>query len=317
MTGTAVALATGLAAGLHSATWGMFKDAPHEGFTWRTYLRSPILAAAVAVAVAAISGLDLGGAAGVSVLFGVTYGLERALVELYKTFLREEDQSKYTIPMQFSVGGQVVTSRTVRLAVGALYFSGELAVLYGVYWLQHHGPALPDLTVVLLVGSAGGWISAFGGAWKDAPVEGFHLLKFFRSPVVAFLYGLFMASLTTSYVFIFLGSIGYTVATLETHKTFFHPHEDRGKFQGKKPKHPGFLRTRWRFVPLYVALWLGVIGTGVAALLGPRSGLLSSASRGAFEAAVEVRNPTEPRTSWARSCSESERAGLKAGARPA
>ena len=274
MTELLVALLTGLAAGLHSATWGMFKDAPHEGFTWRTYFRSPVLATGIALGVAFLSDLDLTGAPGIAVLFGVTYGFERALVELYKTFLRESDQSKYTIPMQFSVRGRVVESRAVRLTVGGLYFTGELLVLYGVYWLQHHGPRLPDLLAVALVGSAGGWISAFGGAWKDAPVEGFSIFKFFRSPIIAFLYGLFIASLTTSYVLILMGSIGYTVATIETYKTFFFPNEDRGKFMGKTPRYPAFLRTRYRFVPLYVAIWLAVIVTGVTALTGSREGLI-------------------------------------------
>jgi len=30
----------GAVGGVHAATWGMYKDSPHEGFTWRTYLRS-------------------------------------------------------------------------------------------------------------------------------------------------------------------------------------------------------------------------------------------------------------------------------------
>ena len=54
-------------------------------------------------------------------------------------------------------------------------------------------------------------------------MEGFLLFKFFRSPGIAFLYGIFIASLTVNYVFIFLGAIGYTVATIETYKTFFFP----------------------------------------------------------------------------------------------
>ena len=38
--GTLTALATGLLAGLHTATWGVFQDAPFEGFTWRTYAQT-------------------------------------------------------------------------------------------------------------------------------------------------------------------------------------------------------------------------------------------------------------------------------------
>jgi len=29
-----IGLLVGLAVGLHNATWGMYKDAPHEGFSW-------------------------------------------------------------------------------------------------------------------------------------------------------------------------------------------------------------------------------------------------------------------------------------------
>ena len=45
-------------------------------------------------------------------------------------------------------------------------------------------PASPPVTE-LTVGALGGWYSAFGGAWKDAPIEGFQLFKFFRSPLQA------------------------------------------------------------------------------------------------------------------------------------
>ncbi len=260
-------LATGFAAGLHSATWGMFKDAPHEGFSWRTYLRSPVLSALLAGLLGGFLDLDLSRPAPLALLFGVTYGLERALVEVYKTFLREEDQTKYAIPMQLSFRGRPVESRGLRLVLGALYVGGGGLVLLALHGLQVRGPALPRVLVALVAGSAGGWISAFGGAWKDAPVEGFSILKFFRSPLIAFLYGLFLTSLTGSYVLIFLGSIGYTVATIETYKTFFFPNEDRGKWTGKVPRFPELLRTRYRFVPLYVLLWVGILGVAISALM--------------------------------------------------
>ena len=93
---------------------GDVKDSPHEGFTWRKYLRSAVLSTLIAAAWQAAIGFDLASAGARLVLFGLTYVSERGLVELYKTFLREEDQSKYTIPMQFHVKGRVVRSRRVR-----------------------------------------------------------------------------------------------------------------------------------------------------------------------------------------------------------
>jgi len=264
---TITMLATGLAVGLHSATWGMFKDAPHEGFSWRTYARSPVLAVTIALALGLTGAVSATSAAGVVVLFGVTYGIERALIEVYKTFLREEDQSKYSIPMQLSVRGEVVQRRAIRLAAGAAYLSGELGLLTGAILLQQNSPP-PSLLTAALVGSVGGWVSAFGGAWKDAPIEGFSLPKFFRSPLIALTYGLCLGLLTRNYVLLLLGSIGYTVATTETYKTFFFPNKNRGKFMEKEPQHRDWLRFRWRFVPLYVAIWIAVITAGAIAILG-------------------------------------------------
>ncbi len=261
-----LAAVVGLAAGLHCATWGMYKDGPFEGFSWRTYMRSPVLATGIALALAALFPGEFRGAAGATVLFGVTYGLERAFSEIYKTFIREQDQSKYTIPMQFAVFGRVVKSRAVRLAVGAGYLAVGLAVLYGTHRLQMADTGMPRVLEIFLVSSAGGWISAFGGAWKDAPIEGFHTFKFFRSPAFAFGYGALLSMLTPRYPFLFLGAIGYTVATIETYKTFFFPNKKRGKFQGKEPVFQDFLRTRNRFVPLYVAITLVVLVTAGVAL---------------------------------------------------
>jgi len=262
----------GLAAGLHTATWGVYKDGPFEGFSWKTYVRSPILSVVIAVLLASRWPDAFTGAAGATVLFGATYGLERALSEIYKTFLREQDQSKYTIPMQFAILGRPVESRGARLGAGAAYLAVGLGVLYACHWLETAGPDLPWLLEIFFVSSIGGWISAFGGAWKDAPIEGFHTFKFFRSPAMAFAYGLLVASMTPHYPLVFLGSIGFTVATIETYKTFFFPNKKRGKFQDKEPQFHDFLRTRHRLVPLYVTICLGVI---VVAGLG-----LSSALRG-------------------------------------
>lgn len=269
-----IALATGLAAGAHTATWGMYKDAPHEGFTFRKYFRSYVLSAVIAVVIVLITQIDVTTAAGIVILYGVTYAIERAMLEFYKTFLREEDQSKYFIPMQFAVGGKVVEGRRSRWLIGLGHFVVVLLIFGALVWLQISGLAEPNFAVVFLVGSVGGWISAFGGAWKDAPHEGFELLKFFRSPAIAAAYGFALAFLTTNYLYVFLGAIGYTIGTIETYKTFFFPSKPRGKFAGMPVIYPEMLRRRNAFVPLYVAIWVAVVVAFVLALRGPSEGLL-------------------------------------------
>ena len=119
---------------------------------------------------------------------------------------------------------------------------------------------------IALVASFGGWFSAFGGAFKDAPIEGFETLKFFRSPVSALLWGLLISRFTPSYPIIALSAIGFTVATLETYKTFFFPSVPRGKFAGKPILHPEMLQKRQYFVPLYASIWVGILVTVVSAI---------------------------------------------------
>ncbi|MEM6317282.1 MAG: hypothetical protein AAF960_06410, partial [Bacteroidota bacterium] len=116
-----IALLTGLGVGFHNATWGMYKDAPHEGFTWMTYFRSVIAGAVYGPLLCYLFGLDLYEPANVFLLFGAAYVLERITMEVYKTFIRVEDQSKYFIPMQLSVFGKPIENYPLRLLLGVLY----------------------------------------------------------------------------------------------------------------------------------------------------------------------------------------------------
>jgi hypothetical protein len=258
----------GLLAGVHSATWGMYKDAPHEGFSWRKYARSPIMGAALGAVVQAAAGLDPRHVGGAVLLFGVVYTVERALAEIYKTFLREEDQSKYFIPMQFHVLGTVVKSRPARLIAGALYSTLLLGLIGFVGHLDRIAAGTYPIGIVLLVGGMGGWISAFGGAWKDAPSEGFQILKFFRSPVLAALFAGGLAGLSDSLLLVTLAATGYTVATTETYKTFFFPSKPRGKFAGKPVRYPEMLLRRQHFVLPYAAIWAGLLLAAMKAARG-------------------------------------------------
>jgi hypothetical protein len=56
---------------------------------------------------------------------------------------------------------------------------------------------------------------------------------------------------------------GFTVASIETYKTFFFPNKPRGKFAGKPILHPEYLEKRRAFVPLYAGIWALVIVHGV------------------------------------------------------
>jgi hypothetical protein len=245
----------------------MYKDAIHEGFTFRRYSRSILLSTVLAPVVYAFSGLDALNPAHLVVLFGLVYVIERGLTEFYKTYYRTEDQSKYFIPMQFHVFGRVVKSRATRLAVGIPHAALVVGLCFGVMWIQRELADVPLWVLAVTFGSLGGWISAFFGAWKDAPLEGFETFKFFRSPVVAATYALILSNFTDSLLMIALAAEGFTVATLETYKTFFFPSKPRGKFAGKPILFPQMLQRRQYFVPVYVFIWLTVVSGFVLAFM--------------------------------------------------
>lgn len=267
MGSTWCAILIGLVAGLHASIWGMYKDAPHEGFTWGTFFRSTIVGAVLAPILVRLFEMPLGGPGDWVVLFGVTYAFERGTAEVYKTFIRVEDQSKYFIPMQLSVFGKPVESRGMRLLVGAGYVAVLLAVIVLVNGIDQSRTTPLAFLPTILIASAFGWISAFGGAWKDAPLEGFETLKFFRSPAMAMSFAAATTLLTDRLLFVTLCAIGYTIATTESYKTFFRLHVPRGKFQGKPVLFPEMLSWRHRFVPVYVAIWVAVVGAWVVAVV--------------------------------------------------
>jgi hypothetical protein len=268
------AVLIGVLAGAHASTWGMYKDAIHEGFTWPKYARSILVGAGVGLVLVAVLGFDLSEPAGWVVFFGLVYATERLLLELWKGYIREEDQSKYFIPMQFGVLGKPVKNRAARWSVLAGVLLVLAASVWGVEALQRSVPDLPPWLVLVTIGAFGGWLTAFGGAWKDAPVEGFETLKFFRSPLISLFWAVVVAFFTDRWLYIGVAGAGYSVATIETYKTFFFPSKPRGKFAGKPITHPDMLRTRHYFVPVYVAIWLAVLGSFAAAIVQPHRGLL-------------------------------------------
>jgi hypothetical protein len=264
----AVAAATGLLSGAHAAIWGMYKDAIHEGFTVRRFARSIVVGVVVAVAVQAWLELALPAPAAITMLFGLAYAGERGIVEVWKTFVRDEDQGKYFIPMQFSLRGVPVASRRARLAAGAAYVAILALCLLTIARLDRDRATPLDALPVALSALVMGVIVGIGGAWKDSPKEGFETLKFFRSPGMTVFLALLLSPLADSHLQATVAAIGYERAAAETYKTFFFPSKPRGKFAGKPVLYPDMLARRRRFVPAYVGICLAVLASGVLALRG-------------------------------------------------
>ena len=248
-----IAAIVGAASGADAAIWGMYKDAAYEGFSWTRFVRSILLGIASAVAIQLVLMLDLSNAGPMLVLFGLSYAAERVLVEGWKMFVREEDQSKYTIPMQFALKGIPVRSRARRLAAGIVTGIAIAGLAFGVLAVFR---SENSWTYAGTAGLIAGLFIAVGGAWKDAPIEGFEFLKFWRSPALTVLFSLMLFPLTGNALIAAIAAIGYEHAASENYKTFFFPMRPRGKFAGKPMEFPALLQTRRRFVPVYAAIRL-------------------------------------------------------------
>lgn len=261
----AVAAATGLASGTHAAIWGSYKDAIHEGFRPPRFARSVVVGAAAGVVLQARLALPLPAANALVVLFGLAYAAERGIVEVWKTFVRCEDQSKYFIPMQFTIRGAPV-GRGARLAAGAGYVAMLALGLIAIARMDAAVEGSLRREVTAIAGLAVGLVIALGGAWKDAPKEGFEPLKFFRSPAMTVAWAVLLSGLADSVLQAAVGAIGFERATAETYKTFCFPSRPRGKFAGKPILFPEMLAHRRWLVPAYVAIWAAVLGATTLAL---------------------------------------------------
>ena len=260
------ASAVGLLSGAHASIWGVYKDAPHEGFGRRRFARSMIVGGISAAMISLLVGVVPTSPEAVVVLFGLAYAIERGIVEVWKTFVRDEDQSKYFIPMQFTIRGVPVSHRGLRGLVGSIVVAFVAACVAGLARIDV-SDAAHSASTLIGSGVVAGVLVAIGGAWKDAPKEGFDPVKFCRSPAMTVTYTLLLSSLTGSVLHAAVAAIGFERATAETYKTFFFPNRPRGKFAGKPILFPEMLVRRRRLVPVFAAIWAIVLASGALAFV--------------------------------------------------
>lgn len=276
-------VALGCLTGAHAATWGAHKDTPFEGFKASSFVRSIVLGA--------VAGLLLGPALSgthVLVALGVLYTTERLATEWWKTIVREDDQSAYTIPMRLGVGGRPVDAPVRRWTVGLLVAGGFAVACAAASMVSVDGWSW---WLAALAGGSSGWFIAAGGAWKDAPIEGFSGWKFLRSPVVATGCAVVVAVLTRDLVWLMLASGGYSVAAIETYKTFVNRGAP-GKFADKPRPYAGQVRARRVSALLHSMLWVAFAVTALTLVPQMSTGadvvLIAAAGLAAIGAAKAV-----------------------------
>ncbi|MGH3423337.1 MAG: hypothetical protein ACRDO8_01335, partial [Nocardioidaceae bacterium] len=212
------------------------------------------------------------GGPGPVVAVGVVYAVERLATEWWKAIWREDDQLAYTIPMRLGFRGRPVDDPLLRYTVGALVAAGVIAAMLVTDAVQGLLPGLPPWLVVPVVGGIGGWATACGGAWKDAPVEGFSGWKFLRSPVVATAWAVPLSVLTDSWVLLPLAAGGLAVASIETYKTFLTGGRPPGKF-ATRPVRFCYPRMRRLLPAAHALLWAVFAVVAVTTVAAPMHGL--------------------------------------------
>lgn len=248
--------------GLYTSSWGAFKDGPFESFRGRTFPRSILFSVGMLALLYAtpslrgpVSALPL------AQLFLLVMGLERTWSEIYKWCFRgPRHEGLFHIPQQFTFFGRSVGSVPVRFVLG-LGLSTALALGVGALM-----PINSRFMFVLVAFCTGLGVSV-GGAYKDAPFEGFQPLKFFRSSLLLVAVSPLVARLGPQRLgFLVFTYVGIERMLIEYYKSFIVGSVP-GKFRRDLPIIEGpFLGTRHLLHKLATVIVLFVGGLYVLAV---------------------------------------------------
>ena len=249
----ATLLCVSAVSGLYTSLWGAFKDSPFEGFKARTFPRSIYFNVAICLVLYALPTLR----SGLLTLswfhvFFLVMGLERFLAELYKGFFRTEDQGKYFVPSRITFFGHPVHSDLYRYGAGIAL----VALVFAVLLIQ---VPVQRFLLFVLIAYGTGLIVSLGGAYKDAPFEGFKPLKFQRSGVVLavlspLFFGIDAAAHPVTLGFLIYMNGGLERFAVEYYKTYIQRNMS-GKFRDDLPRRreEAARRERFHYAALVIA----------------------------------------------------------------
>ena len=241
----------GLAAGLHGALYGAYKDSPHESFRVGRFAREIAIAFCMSLGLALFDPDTTHQTA--FVIFLSVFALTRIATEFWKLFIRVERQDDFRIPTQIHCVTGIVRHPALRLLLGL----GFLASIYGVWALCTLIPAnVPPMERGLLVGLAIGIAEAMAGSYKDGTIEGFYWRKFFKSPVFGAIGGVVASGHTTDLVFLLLASIGTMRMLLELLFKLLVNDYAPGKFPSMIGRYSQWIERRRHFITPYALTWL-------------------------------------------------------------
>jgi hypothetical protein len=240
-----------MAAGLHGALYGAYKDSPHESFLARRFVREIGIALAVSILLPLLYPATLVQSS--FVLYLSAFALTRIVTEFWKLFVRVEPQEDYRIPTQIHCVTGVVHNPVIRLLMGF----GFLASIYGIGMLGRVFPeGWPPALHGLMLGLSIGISEAIAGAYKDGTIEGFSWRKFGKSPTFGALGGLIASGHTMDDWFLLLATIGSMRMFLELLFKMVVRDYAPGKFKSMTGPFVQWAERRRLFLKPYAATWL-------------------------------------------------------------
>jgi hypothetical protein len=277
---TAVSLMIGAAAGLSMALLGGLKDTRYgnEAFSGRVFARSPIVGSLLAAGSLWV-GWPYARTASPVVAFLAVIAMERLATETYKLFVRPAPAGR-RVPSQAAVFGRPIESPTLRLLLGLLFVLVAATILVVVGRLGMIAPGI----AAICFGSCAGGLVAVGGAWKDAPIEGWSTRAFFRSPLVAAFVAAVIPLATdsqaaavggpTNAITLFFVCLGGERLLVESYKAFIRRRRPSKFFEPTDPpevappgNRPKVLGGTWAG-PAFVASYCSAVGiAGIALVL--------------------------------------------------
>ena len=242
--------AAGLAAGLHGALYGAYKDSPHESFLLRRFVREIAIALSVSIGLAMFYPDTMHQT--LFVIYLTVFALTRTVTEFWKLFVRVEPQSDYRIPTQIHWFSGVIHNPLMRLLLGF----GFLASIYGIYAIGMTIPASwPQGIRGLLIGLSIGVAEAIAGGYKDGSIEGFSWKKFAKSPCFGAVGGLIASGHTGDPAFLLFAAIGSMRMFLELLFKLLVRDYAPGKFRSITGPFTEWMARRQYFVVPYALTW--------------------------------------------------------------
>ncbi|MEQ8186431.1 MAG: hypothetical protein ABRQ39_00550 [Candidatus Eremiobacterota bacterium] len=255
----------GSIAGLHSSCWGGYKDSPYEPFIIKKYIRSIIVGAVFGLIMPFLLKIHGYKEINLALFFVFVIALERVFTETLKAFFREENQEKYNIPTKFHYLGKIVDGKILRIFLGI----GFLGLIYAMFCIPEiYGNFIRiHLLTCIFWGAMSGLASSLGGMWKDAPIEGFDIVKFPRSFIFGGIWGGILSPLVTGeYSLLFFACIGSERMVVECYKTFFMGGPS-SKFKIKEPVCPDWVEKRKVLLTPYIITWITFLGLLIPSLI--------------------------------------------------